>query len=110
MRDPSSRRQGEDNVFVKGLAKEIDTKAFHDTFSKFGKILSCKVASYGERTWLGHGFVHFLEVPAAEGAITKVNGILEEVLKVHVGEFKRRQERKQQVCSVACSRTCMCRI
>ncbi len=94
MRDPSSRRQGEGNVFVKGLVEKIDTKALHDTFSQFGEILSCKVASDGEGASLGYGFVHFVEVEAAKEAIIKVNGMLLEGSKVHVGEFRRRQERK----------------
>ncbi len=94
MRDPFSRRRGEGNVFVKGLAKEIGTKALHDTFSQFGEILSCKVASNGPGPSLGYGFVHFEEVAAAKEEITKVNGMQLKGSKVHVGEFRRRQERK----------------
>ena len=92
--DPSSRRQGEGNIFVKGLAKEIDNKALHDTFSQFGEVLSCKVVSDREGASLGYGFVHFVEVASAKEAITKVNGMLLKGSKVDVGEFRRRQERK----------------
>eukprot|EP00271_Cylindrocystis_brebissonii_P012805 TRINITY_DN32308_c0_g1_i1.p1 TRINITY_DN32308_c0_g1~~TRINITY_DN32308_c0_g1_i1.p1 ORF type:complete len:699 (+),score=142.99 TRINITY_DN32308_c0_g1_i1:355-2451(+) len=92
-RDPSLRKSGTANIFIKNLDKGIDHKALHDTFSQFGPILSCKVATDIQGQSKGYGFVQFEQEEAALGAIEKVNGMLLNEKQVFVGPFVRRQER-----------------
>lgn len=94
IRDPSSRRSGAGNIFVKSLDKGIDNKALFDTFSQFGNIQSCKVATDDNGQSLGHGFVHYETPEAAQAAIEKVNGKLLMGRKVYVGKFLNRRERE----------------
>lgn len=93
-RDPSVRKSGVGNIFVKSLNKTIDSKMLYDTFIQFGNILSCKVATNEIGESLGYGFVHFETAEFAADAIKKVNGMLLDNRKVYVGRFLRRGERE----------------
>ncbi|KAL5220036.1 hypothetical protein ABZP36_024749 [Zizania latifolia] len=93
-RDPSSRKSGSANIFIKNLDKSIDNKALHDTFSVFGNILSCKIATEMSGESKGYGFVQFEQDEAAQNAISKLNGMLLNDKKVYVGPFIRKQERE----------------
>lgn len=75
------------------LDKALDHKALHDTFSSFGNILSCKVATDSSGQSKGYGFVQFDNDEAAQKAIAKLNGMLINDKQVFVGPFLRKQER-----------------
>jgi polyadenylate-binding protein len=96
-RDPSIRRSGAGNIFIKNLDKHIDTKSIYDTFSMFGSILSCKVAGDVEGSSKGYGFIHFETEEAAQKAIEKVNGMLLDGKKVFVGKFQPRAARMREL-------------
>ncbi|XP_056607000.1 embryonic polyadenylate-binding protein A-like [Triplophysa dalaica] len=97
-RDSTLRTTGVGNIFIKGLASSIDGARLHDSFSIFGKILSCKVVcdAHGSK---GYGFVHFATFEAAEKAIKALDGMLLDDQLVSIGHFKTFQERhvEQQV-------------
>ncbi|KAL6982926.1 Polyadenylate-binding protein 8 [Sarracenia purpurea var. burkii] len=92
-RDPSIRKSGTANIFIKNLDKAIDNKALHDTFSSFGNILSCKIATDPTGQSKGYGFVQFDNEDSAQNAIDKLNGMLINDKQVFVGPFLRKQER-----------------
>jgi len=92
-RDPSLRKSGQGNVFIKNLDKTIDNQALYDTFSDFGSILSCKVVTDGKGNSKGYGFVHYEAKEAADQAIAKVHGMLLNGKIVYVGPFIPRKER-----------------
>jgi len=93
-RDPSLRKSGAGNIFVKNLDKNVDTKALYDTFSLFGSILSCKVACDQNAKSRGYGFVHYETDEAAAQAIERVNGMQIGEKTVQVVKFQKRQARE----------------
>lgn len=96
-RDPSLRRNGDGNIFIKNLHPDIDNKALHDTFSAFGRILSCKVATDEMGRSKCFGFVHYETAEAADAAIENVNGMSLNDLEVFVGKHISRKERENKL-------------
>jgi len=92
-RDPSQRKSGVGNIFIKNLDKSIDNKELHDTFAQFGNITSAKIMSDGAGMSKGFGFVQFDTEEAAQKAIEKVHGKLLRDKVVYVAPFVRRSDR-----------------
>ncbi|EAX07267.1 poly(A) binding protein, cytoplasmic 4 (inducible form), isoform CRA_g [Homo sapiens] len=92
-RDPSLRKSGVGNVFIKNLDKSIDNKALYDTFSAFGNILSCKVMLEDGRS-KGFGFVCFSSPEEATKAVTEMNGRIVGSKPLYVALAQRKEERK----------------
>eukprot|EP00421_Protoceratium_reticulatum_P057403 CAMPEP_0168506768 /NCGR_PEP_ID=MMETSP0228-20121227/77543_1 /TAXON_ID=133427 /ORGANISM="Protoceratium reticulatum, Strain CCCM 535 (=CCMP 1889)" /LENGTH=515 /DNA_ID=CAMNT_0008523869 /DNA_START=125 /DNA_END=1668 /DNA_ORIENTATION=+ len=94
-RDPSLRKSGAGNIYVKNLDRNIDNKALYDTFSLFGNILSCKVAADPTGKSYGYGFVHYETEEAAKQAIDRVNGMQIGEKTVQVSQFIKRGDREK---------------
>lgn len=92
-RDPGLRKSGVGNIFVKNLSPNIDNQTLCDTFSKFGNILSCKVATNARGEPLGYGFVHYESEECARKAVEAVDGKMIGGQIVSVAPFKSKQER-----------------
>lgn len=82
---------------MQNLDKGIDHKALHETFSAFGNILSCKVATDSSGQSKGYGFVQYDNEESAQKAIEKLNGMLLNDKQVYVGPFLRKQDRESVV-------------
>ncbi|TNN14125.1 Embryonic polyadenylate-binding protein isoform 2 [Schistosoma japonicum] len=95
-RDPSLRKSGKGNIFIKNLDKSIEQKELYDTFSFFGRILSCKIVMDENGQSKGYGFVHFEKEECAERAIEKINNMIIRDRVVYVGKFIPKTERKSQ--------------
>eukprot|EP00349_Pseudokeronopsis_sp_Brazil_P001108 CAMPEP_0202962926 /NCGR_PEP_ID=MMETSP1396-20130829/6947_1 /ASSEMBLY_ACC=CAM_ASM_000872 /TAXON_ID= /ORGANISM="Pseudokeronopsis sp., Strain Brazil" /LENGTH=663 /DNA_ID=CAMNT_0049683765 /DNA_START=126 /DNA_END=2117 /DNA_ORIENTATION=- len=92
-RDPSLRKTGLGNIFIRNLAPTVDNKGLYDTFSVFGNILSCKVATDESGKSKGYGYVHFETSEAAQDAIQKFDGMIIDDVEVKVSIFVRKQDR-----------------
>jgi len=96
-RDPTMRKTGLGNVFIKNLDPKITHKELYDIFSRYGNILSCKVAMNELGESKGYGFVHFEFQKSAEAATKAVNDMRLATKIVYVGPFIPRKVRNQQL-------------
>ena len=92
-RDPSLRRSNKGGVFVKNLDKSIDNKILYDTFSIFGNILSCKVATNEDGSSRGYGYVAYFDEASADKAIAGVSGMMIHNKVIQACHFTPRKER-----------------
>jgi len=92
-RDPSLRKSGQGNIYIKDLHPNITSQDLYDNFSQFGTILSCKVETELDGRSKGFGYVHFESVEAAKKAIEGIDGMEIEGKVVHVFEFQSKKQR-----------------
>ena len=67
-RDPTIRKSGVGNIFIKNLDKDIDTVGLRDTFAQFGNIVSAKVATDGQGNSKRYGFIQSGYPGSGEGS------------------------------------------
>jgi polyadenylate-binding protein len=95
-RDPSVRKSGVGNIFIKNLDPATGHKELYDIFSSYGNILSCKVAFDENGQNKGFGFVHFESQDSANRAIHENNNKMVGNKVIYVGRFESKKERNQQ--------------
>ncbi|KAL7633940.1 UNVERIFIED_CONTAM: hypothetical protein RMT77_015901 [Armadillidium vulgare] len=89
--DPATKSHNS-NIIIKNLHKGIDTRVLFDTFSHFGKIVSCKIPTDEQGRLKSYGFIHFETEEEANFTIEKVNGMLMLNKKVTVEKYKSRKK------------------
>jgi polyadenylate-binding protein len=82
------RRSGEGNLIVKNLHYAIGDCSFHDVFSKYGEIISCKISRRNGRS-NGYGFVQFRDPANAESAKSAMNGCIINGRQIRIENYKR---------------------
>ncbi|CAI0452707.1 unnamed protein product [Linum tenue] len=88
-----TRTSGIGNIFVKNLHDSIDNAKLEEIFSKYGRILSCKVTVSEDGNSKGYGFVQFESPESASLAIESADGSIVEGKKLSVSKFMRKEER-----------------
>ncbi|GAA6095322.1 polyadenylate-binding protein 1A-like, partial [Tachysurus ichikawai] len=89
--EPTAKLIKGSNVIIKNLHQSINDVALFDTFSVFGRIVSCKVVESK-----GFGFIQFEAPEAAAMAIRQVNGMILKGRQVTIKYFKSQEERKAE--------------
>ncbi|KZV58818.1 polyadenylate-binding protein 6-like [Dorcoceras hygrometricum] len=83
------------NLFVKNLGPSITSARLQEIFSKYGTVISCKVAEVNGKK-KGYGFVQFDSEDSAMEALDAVHGTMQDGKKLSVSKFVRKNERNKE--------------
>jgi polyadenylate-binding protein len=72
-RDPSQRRSGVNNIIVKRLPATIDVPALKEIFSRFGRIVSLRLATDETGSSRGYAYIAFEKEDAAIESVKEIN-------------------------------------
>ena len=94
-REPNNfRNHPENNIFVKNIPKDVTPREFDEYFSKFGNIISAKIAEDEEGESMGYGFVLYENEENAKKAIDECHGKMWKNKKLFVCQFQKNRPRK----------------
>jgi len=94
-REPNNfRNHPENNIFVKNISKDVTPREFDEYFSKFGNIISAKIAEDEEGESMGYGFVLYENEENAKKAIAECHGKIWKNKKLFVCQFQKNRPRK----------------
>ncbi|CAH1443236.1 unnamed protein product [Lactuca virosa] len=85
--DPTMRRSGIGNVYIKNLDSSIDNKELYEVFCVCGDVSTCKVVVDSHGRSKGFGYVQFQKEEDAKAAIRKLNGMSIKGKQVYVAKF-----------------------
>ncbi|KAK9101163.1 hypothetical protein Scep_024593 [Stephania cephalantha] len=95
-RNPSLRKLGVANLFVKNLDSSIDTYGLYCMFRDFGNVITCKVSEEEDGKSKGFGFVQFDNEGSALYAIKALHGAVVHGKKLYVSKFLRKSLRESE--------------
>ncbi|KAG0457758.1 hypothetical protein HPP92_022915 [Vanilla planifolia] len=95
-RNPTQRKNGIGNLFVKNLDDSIGGAELEDLFKPYGRVDSCKVEVDEKGRNRGFGFVQMTTEEAAQSAIAALNGTVlhGSIKKLYVAKFVPKNQRK----------------
>ncbi|XP_031267715.1 polyadenylate-binding protein 6-like [Pistacia vera] len=91
-RDPSVRKCGTGNLFIKNLDPSVKGTCLLGLFCQFGTVLSCKVAEENGKS-KGFGFVQFDSEESAAAARTALHDTVFRGKKLYVSKFVKKIDR-----------------
>jgi len=94
-REPNNNRNDPNfNVFVKKIAKGVNSKEFHSFFSKYGNIISARLVEDEDGEVIGYGFVQYDNPDSANIAIREGNDIEWKGKNLFVGQFLKNKPKR----------------
>ena len=94
-REPNNfRNHPENNIFIKNISKDVTPREFDEYFSKYGNIISAKIAEDEDGESMGYGFVLFDNEESAKKAISECHGKIWKNKKIYVCQFQKNRPRK----------------
>jgi len=94
-RDPTMRKSGSNNLFIKNLDPAVTLRQLRDAFAVHGTILSCKIATDDQGKSRGYGFVHFERDECAKKAVV-LDGTTLGAQPIQVVPFVKKAEREAE--------------
>ena len=95
-RDPTLRKRGAGNIFLKNLDREMTNKQLHELCSQYGPVISAAQSTDANNVRLGYGHVHFQTEEAAAAAVEGLNNKEVNGLVLTAGIFVRKIEREKE--------------